>query len=60
MSSVEVGLASSGVVNHRSCFPFVDVGVHLDLTNSATWPVVRAAIGVSIVVVGSGRLKGGS
>jgi hypothetical protein len=43
ISSVEVGLASSETVNHRSRFPFVDVGVHLDLTNSATYSVVRVA-----------------
>ncbi len=60
MSSVEVGLASSGVVNHRSSFPFVDVRVHLDLTNSATWSVASIASGVSVDVVGSERLKGGS
>ena len=36
----------------------MDEKVHLDLMNSATCSVVRVAIGVSMVVAMSGRLKG--
>ena len=37
MSSVVVGLASSGAVNHPSCLLLVVAGVHLDFTKSAIW-----------------------
>ena len=60
MSSVVVGLASIGAVNQRSCLLLVVAKVHQDLTKSEIWCVVLVAIGVSIAVVGSGRLKGGS
>ncbi len=48
MSSVEVEVASSGDVNHRSCLEFVDAEVHLNFKNYATWSGVCAAGGVSI------------
>ncbi len=60
MSSVVVGLASRGAVNQRSCLLFVADGLQLDLTKSAILCVVLVAIGVSILVAGSWRLKGGS
>jgi len=60
MPLVEVRLTSSGAVNYRNCLKFVDAGVYLDLMNFATWSVVRVAKGVSMVVVRSGRWKGGS
>ncbi len=60
MLFVDVGLASSGTVNHRSCLEIDEEGICLDFLNSAAWLVVHAAVGVSIVVLGSGRLNGDS
>ncbi len=60
MQSVEVGSVSSGAANHRNWLGFVDARVHVDLTNVVTWLVVRVIRGATMVVTGSGRLKGGS